>query len=147
MGERLKTQDRLKAWEVPNGTTLLCPLCGSCGDLHSHLFFECLYSSKVWDRALFLIHLPLHSNKWQSITDMLSPYASHNVSSIIVAKLVFAAFVYFIWQERNNRIFKKSYRTEVKLFEEIFFMVRLKLLSIRFKSSSGVESMKTDWHI
>ncbi|XP_071694985.1 uncharacterized mitochondrial protein AtMg00310-like [Rutidosis leptorrhynchoides] len=47
----------------------------------------------------------------------------------------------------NNWIFKKSHRTEVKLFDDIYSTVRLKLLSIRFKRSRGVDDMKTDWHM
>ncbi|XP_071695564.1 uncharacterized protein [Rutidosis leptorrhynchoides] len=142
MGERLKTKDRLKAWEVSNGSILLCPLCKCCDDSHSHLFFECTYSCYVWDRAKQLIRIPMDSNKWHEITSTLTPIAVRNVSFVIVVKLVFVASVYFIWQERNNRIFKKAHRTEVKLFDDIFSMVRLKLLSIRFKSLKGVDVMK-----
>ena len=49
--EKLKTQDRLRQWDVgPNVdlTLLRCPLCDTVMDSHSHLFLDCSYSSQVW---------------------------------------------------------------------------------------------------
>ncbi|XP_071695509.1 uncharacterized protein [Rutidosis leptorrhynchoides] len=134
-------------WKKDDSSLHVFSVNQSFEDSHSHLFFDCVFSSKVWESALRMIRFPINSNKWQVIAASLGLYASRNVSSIIVAKLVFAAFIYFIWQERNNHIFKKSHRTEVKLFEDIYCTVRLKLLSIRFKSSKGVEYMKSIWHM
>ncbi|GJQ99576.1 homeodomain-like protein [Tanacetum coccineum] len=48
----LKTQDKLRPWDVDAQTDLTqlrCSLCGSQQDSHEHLFFECSYSSKVWN--------------------------------------------------------------------------------------------------
>ncbi|XP_071687731.1 uncharacterized protein [Rutidosis leptorrhynchoides] len=141
MGERLKPQDKLKSWEVHNGMVLVCPLCKVCADTHNHLFFDCSYSRQVWLKAQALTHLPCLHN-WRSLVSCISPSASRNSVRGVVAKLVFAVSVYFIWQERNNRIFKKSHRTEVKLFEDVIATVRLKLLSIKFKVSADVDHMK-----
>ncbi|XP_071714240.1 uncharacterized protein [Rutidosis leptorrhynchoides] len=146
MDERLKTQDKLKSWEIHNGMQLICPLCKFCSDTHDHLFFECMYSSQVWRKITALTWLPQLSN-WRAVCNCLSTAASRNTSTSVVAKLVFGAAVYFIWQERNNRLFKNSHRSEVKLFDDIYNTVRLKLMSIRFKSSAKVERMKTTWQI
>ncbi|XP_071699400.1 uncharacterized protein [Rutidosis leptorrhynchoides] len=141
MGERLKTQDRLKPWETHSSMLLLCPLCKACGDSHDHLFFGCSYALEVWSRARQFLDIPM-PNCWKGVVHLLSPMASRNSVNIVVAKIMFAASIYFIWQERNNRIFKKSHRTEVKLFEDIYATVILKLLSINFKSSPKVVHMK-----
>ncbi|GJR09250.1 RNA-directed DNA polymerase, eukaryota [Tanacetum coccineum] len=48
----LKTQYKLRPWDVDAQTDvsqLRCSLCGSQQDSHEHLFFECSYSSKVWN--------------------------------------------------------------------------------------------------
>ncbi|XP_071727818.1 uncharacterized protein [Rutidosis leptorrhynchoides] len=146
MGEHLKTQDKLRAWEIQTGIPLLCPLYNGCMDSHDHLFFACTYSAKVWMRVVSLTGLSLPCNQ-RGVRSMLLPCAAHNIVRVVVAKLCFAAVIYFIWQERNNRMFKKSHRTEVKLFEDIFSTVRLKLLSLRFKNSGYVDSMKQTWQI
>ncbi|GJX67680.1 reverse transcriptase domain-containing protein [Tanacetum coccineum] len=47
----LKTQDKLRQWDVGINTDLnllRCSLCNTQSDSHAHLFFECPYSSKVW---------------------------------------------------------------------------------------------------
>nr|GEU60555.1 hypothetical protein [Tanacetum cinerariifolium] len=53
----------------------------------------------------------------------------------VIAKLVVAASAYFIWKERNSRLFKKSKRSEDHLVECITSSIRLKLISCRFKKS------------
>ncbi|XP_071728201.1 uncharacterized protein [Rutidosis leptorrhynchoides] len=120
MGERLKTQDRLKAWEIHHGSSLLCPLCNMVQDSHDHLFFSCLFSSQ---------------------------FAVRNVARIVVIKLLFAASVYYVWQERNRRLFKKGNRSAVQLYETIYSTVRLKLMSFRWKSTPSALRLKSDWKI
>nr|GEX06939.1 hypothetical protein [Tanacetum cinerariifolium] len=51
MLNKLKTQDVLRQWDVScdsNLNVLRCPLCKTQPDSHSHLFFECQFSSHVW---------------------------------------------------------------------------------------------------
>ncbi|CAH1440394.1 unnamed protein product [Lactuca virosa] len=43
---RLKTQDRVRGWEVSGN--LLCPFCAVTPDSHVHLFFKCDYSQLIW---------------------------------------------------------------------------------------------------
>nr|GEU35493.1 hypothetical protein [Tanacetum cinerariifolium] len=57
MRNSLKTQDKLRQQDVGVGTDLNLLQCAFCShqlDSHAHLFFECSYSSKVWQlvRAL-----------------------------------------------------------------------------------------------
>lgn len=44
------------------------------------------------------------SPKWDDIIAWIQPFASRSSIKSVVARLVLAAFTYFIWQERNNRI-------------------------------------------
>ncbi|XP_071715240.1 uncharacterized protein [Rutidosis leptorrhynchoides] len=145
MGERLKTQDKLKSWEIHN-VPLFCPLCKLRHDSHDHLFSECIYANKVWKKAVAFTCLPMVSN-WKVVCNYLMPTAGRNTVNMVVAKLVFGAVVYAIWQERNNRLFKKFHHSKVKLFEDVFSTVRLKLMSIKFKNSAKVERMKTTWQL
>ncbi|XP_071718970.1 uncharacterized protein [Rutidosis leptorrhynchoides] len=105
MGERLKAQDRLKAWEVHHGSSLLCPLCNMVQDSHDHLFFSCTFSAQ------------------KDFVLLVSPFASRNVARIFVIKLLFAAFVYYVWQERNRHLFKKGGFSPVQLYETVYSTV------------------------
>ncbi|GKC66085.1 hypothetical protein Tco_1098683 [Tanacetum coccineum] len=73
-----------------------------------------------------------------SIIHDIIPFAKRKSSRSIIAKLVVAATTYFIWQERNNRMFKKSKRSVEQVADCIINVVRLKLLSCKWKKSKVV---------
>ncbi|XP_071695234.1 uncharacterized protein [Rutidosis leptorrhynchoides] len=52
MGEILKTQDKMRVWDVGthNQGPFVCSLCKLQKDTHDHLFFECNFSKKVWTK-------------------------------------------------------------------------------------------------
>ncbi|GKC26417.1 zinc knuckle CX2CX4HX4C containing protein, partial [Tanacetum coccineum] len=55
--QKLKTQDRLRQWDVGPSidlNLLRCPLCELVPDSHDHLFFECSFSSQVWSQVRVL---------------------------------------------------------------------------------------------
>lgn len=67
---KLKTQDRLRQWDVGPSTDLnllQCPLCGSYQDSHAHLFFECSFSSHVWFRVTNYAEMQIASNRMDDI--------------------------------------------------------------------------------
>ncbi|XP_071714591.1 uncharacterized protein [Rutidosis leptorrhynchoides] len=75
MGEKLKTQDKLRQWE-------LCP-----------------GSSLVWNLVTKHMDFSIVCDGWRDFRAILSPFANRNIARIIVVKLLFAASVYSIWQE------------------------------------------------
>nr|GEV30575.1 hypothetical protein [Tanacetum cinerariifolium] len=56
----------------------------------------------------------------------------------VTLKLVFAAACYFLLQERNKRLFKKTKRTQDQICGLIKDTVKMKLMSCSFKKSSNV---------
>ncbi|GKA24834.1 putative reverse transcriptase domain, reverse transcriptase zinc-binding domain protein, partial [Tanacetum coccineum] len=81
------------------------------------------------------------ANDVYSIIDYLLPYAKRRTSRSVIAKLVVAASTYFIWQERNRRLFKNNKRTLNQVIDCIMSSVRLKLMSCKFKRSRDGETM------
>ena len=65
----------------------------------------------------------------------------------VVPKLVVAASAYFIWQERNLRLFQKKKRSVLQVIEVITSTVRLKLLSFRYKKSKNVDLLLEKWKL
>ncbi|XP_071726886.1 uncharacterized protein [Rutidosis leptorrhynchoides] len=65
MGERLKTQDRLKPWELRANPILKCSLCNDCMDSHAHLFFQCSFSMHVWERVTKMLRINVGCNDWK----------------------------------------------------------------------------------
>nr|GEX29514.1 hypothetical protein [Tanacetum cinerariifolium] len=133
--QRLKTQDKLARWDVSGSLSTVCPLCELVPDSHEHLFFECSFSQQIWNHMKSYACLSNSSPLLSHIMSIVTPIANRKSSRSVIAKLVMATTAYFVWQERNVRLFKNSKRSVNQVIEVIFSSVRLKLLSCRFKKS------------
>ncbi|GJX41891.1 reverse transcriptase domain, reverse transcriptase zinc-binding domain protein [Tanacetum coccineum] len=138
MRKRLKTQDILRQWDVGNDvdlSLLRCPLCKAQPDSHEHLFFECSYSSNVWQMVLKMADIVGISSMWDDILAWLLPRSKSKSVTSIVGRLILAASSYFIWRERNSRIHGKGDQQAEQVSKYIIDAVRLKLASIKFKKN------------
>ncbi|GKC72812.1 reverse transcriptase domain, reverse transcriptase zinc-binding domain protein [Tanacetum coccineum] len=148
MRNGLKTQDRMRQWDVGVGTDLnllRCALCDSQPDSHAHLFFECPFSSKVWLYVRELTGMELIPPIMHDITSYLQPISKKRTALSILGKLILAALSYFIWLERNNRVFKQVKKSPEDIHDIIMVTVRLKLLTFRFKDTSMVNQLLARW--
>ncbi|GJQ97566.1 reverse transcriptase domain, reverse transcriptase zinc-binding domain protein [Tanacetum coccineum] len=147
---KLKTQDTLRQWDVSSNTDLnllKCPLCDMQPDSHDHLFFECVFSLQVWEHVKRFTGIPNIPYNLSSIVDFLIPLAKMRSARSVIAKLIFAASCYFIWQERNYRLFKKKKRSQDQVIDIIMSTVRLKLMTCRFKKTSIVQMLSHIWKL
>nr|GEW73119.1 hypothetical protein [Tanacetum cinerariifolium] len=135
MKKRLKTQDTLSTWDVAAGITIVYPLCEIQPDSHEHLFFDCSFSQQIWSRVKHFTGLLSSGSSLESIVSNLMPIAERRSFKSCVGKLTLAAAAYFVWQERNFRLFKNSKRSIQEVVDCVMSSVRLKLLSCRFKKS------------
>ncbi|KAH0752152.1 hypothetical protein KY285_005300 [Solanum tuberosum] len=108
INRRLYTRDRLARWGITNDT--LCPLCMEAHETHQHLFFTCIYSRMLCQKLLNWLSINRASNGW---TEELNWAVEHASSKTIIAevyRMTLAAIIYYIWQERNYRIFQNKER-------------------------------------
>nr|GEX10433.1 reverse transcriptase domain, reverse transcriptase zinc-binding domain protein [Tanacetum cinerariifolium] len=123
--QKLMTQDRLRQWDVGPSidlNLLRCPLCNLVPDSHDHLFFECVFSSLVGSKGKMAVS--------------------------ILSRLVLAVISYYIWLERNGRLFKKKTSSSDKIVDVIISMVRLKLVTFKSKKMSTWSRLLLDqWKI
>ncbi|GJR88722.1 homeodomain-like protein [Tanacetum coccineum] len=148
MRRSLKTQDKLRTWDVgPNtGLNLLCcPLCDVQRDSHKHLFFECTFSYNVWVYVRDLADLDGVLPLLQDIISVLQPMGNSRSAKCIFGKLILAATSYFIWSERNNCLFRNTKRSLEDIRDCIMVMVRLKLLTFKFKNTYNVKRLLEGW--
>ncbi|GJY13470.1 putative reverse transcriptase domain-containing protein [Tanacetum coccineum] len=120
--KKLKTQDLLRSWD---DTGLLT----------------------VWANVKVLAGLQNSGSSFNSNVSIIRPLAKRRTSLGVIAKLVFAASAYFIWQERNGRLFKKTKRSTNQVVECVMTSFRLKLLSCRFKKSRDSLVLMWLWNI
>ena len=126
---RLKTQDRVRGWELAGN--LLCPFCDNVPDSHSHLFFNCEYSSRIWKYFCSKVGLNLKRVEWNDLILMLNRMLKMKTGENLIIKCMFASCVSNIWRERNARLFGSSRISVEGVIARIENEIRLKLMGLK----------------
>ncbi|MFS7905400.1 putative reverse transcriptase zinc-binding domain-containing protein [Helianthus anomalus] len=147
---KLKTQDRLKVWEAGSekNLRLVCfPLCQHDRDSRDHLFFSCKFASQVWMNIKSMVDMAYISDSWNSVLEWMEQYSNSKRLEQIVCKLVLAAVVYFIWQERNNRLFSQLECSAIQVTKKIKDYVRLRLMGFKYQGHVDHNKVLKKWQI
>uniref|UniRef100_A0A251S8W3 Putative reverse transcriptase zinc-binding domain-containing protein n=1 Tax=Helianthus annuus TaxID=4232 RepID=A0A251S8W3_HELAN len=148
--KRLKTQDVMSKWYSSgnaNFNLLCCSLCTRGPDSHEHLFFECYYATQVWNGVKHRAGMETVANNWALILDHLVLHATSSSATRVIGKLVIGAAAYFVWQERNQRLFSGRKWGADQLIDLILTTVRLKLHTMRFKRTTQVHGISQEWSL
>ncbi|XP_021991389.1 uncharacterized protein LOC110888157 [Helianthus annuus] len=150
MRRKLLTQDKILKWDFSrrkNMNMMCCLLCYADHDSHNHLFFECNFSSRVWQGVRHKVGMDSVNAKWVDIVDWLLVRSKSKSVDNYVARLLVAASAYFIWQERNARMFKNQLRPPETISALIIQQVRYKLMGAKLKDCANVRRLLGDWEI
>ncbi|MFS7901208.1 hypothetical protein Hanom_Chr00s179047g01831401 [Helianthus anomalus] len=137
-------------WEAGSATNLrlmCCPLCRYDRDSRDHLFFQCSFASRVWNNVKTMVSLENVSDSWASICAWMEQTASSKTTNVIVGKILIAATTYFIWQERNARLFSQNNKSAEVVAELVKHTVRLKLMGFKFRGSADRNRVLKAWKI
>ncbi|GKA03094.1 reverse transcriptase domain, reverse transcriptase zinc-binding domain protein [Tanacetum coccineum] len=117
---KLKTQDRLKQWDV----------------------------GLVWLKIRILCGMDSIDARMDDILAFLIPISKGRSVVSIIARVVVATTTYFLWKERNSRLFSKKILSIDNLVESICSTVRLKLVTFKFKKISSTSRLLLDlWKV
>nr|GFB22867.1 reverse transcriptase domain, reverse transcriptase zinc-binding domain protein [Tanacetum cinerariifolium] len=148
---KLKTQDRLRQWDVGPSIDLnliRCPLCDLVHDSHDRLFFKCAFSSLVWSKFRVLCGMDSIPPRLIDVSTFINLISKGKTAVSILSRLMLAATSYYIWLERNGRLFKKKTSSPDQIVDVIIFMVRLKLVTFKFKKMTTWSRLLLDqWKI
>ncbi|GJX41721.1 putative RNA-directed DNA polymerase [Tanacetum coccineum] len=81
----------------------------------------------------------------QNIIAYLQPVAHQRNIRSVIGRLLVAVASYCIWMERNCHTFKNVRRTMEEVRDSIITIVRLKLLTCRFKNTTIVNELLARW--
>nr|GEW57021.1 reverse transcriptase domain, reverse transcriptase zinc-binding domain protein [Tanacetum cinerariifolium] len=101
----------LRQWDVGPSidlNLLRCPLCDLVPDSHDHLFFECAFSSHVWSKVRVLYGMDSIPPCLIDVTTFIIHISKGKTAVSTLSRLVLAATSYYIWLEKNGRLFKKK---------------------------------------
>ncbi|GJS73660.1 hypothetical protein Tco_0706501 [Tanacetum coccineum] len=151
INQNLKTQDRLRQWDVGPSTDLnllSCPLCVAVPYSHSYFFLECSFFVQIWSRVRVLSSMDIIPPRLADVVSFLIPISKGCSVISIVSRILLAATTYYLLNERNSRFFKKKTSIVPQLFEVIISTVRLKLVTFKFKKVSPIARLLLDeWKI
>ncbi|GJW28397.1 reverse transcriptase domain, reverse transcriptase zinc-binding domain protein [Tanacetum coccineum] len=145
--QKLKTQDRLRQWDVGPSidlNLLKCPLCDLVLNSHDYLFFECAFSSQVWSKVRVLCGMDAISPRLMDVVSFIVPISKAKTVVRILSRIVVAATSYYVWLERNGRLFKKKTSSSDQIADVIMSAVRLKLVTFKFKKMSTKSRLLLD---
>nr|XP_043625440.1 uncharacterized protein LOC122596860 [Erigeron canadensis] len=89
----------------------------------------------------------LNVSNLQELVNVIAKNRVQNNIVVAVNKLLLAATVYFIWQERNRRVFNKEERSEVLVCRLINETIKYKLMSLSVKKSWTVDLVAKRWNL
>lgn len=141
--EGLKTSDILAKRGLGSPTD--CCFCLSHSESHTHLFFECTYSMNLIRTLLPNGNFLLMQCSLKQIYSSVD-YKDHKII-IRLQLLIISAAVYFLWRERNNRLFFHSASSVEDLNSMIRMRIAAKLKRWKFKDSwpDNVKRMLQFW--
>lgn len=142
---KLLTQDRMQAWQNMGNSS--CAFCGSQWDSLNHLFFECLFCQEIRD---YFLQMGVEIDKniaWADLVDVISHKWRGKSLVIIINKIVLSSLVYYIWQERNLRLFQNQHRSSRQVISSIVETVRFKIMGLKIRSSNRIIPTLRLWNI
>ncbi|PWA74759.1 RNA-directed DNA polymerase, eukaryota, Reverse transcriptase zinc-binding domain protein [Artemisia annua] len=92
---KLNTQDKVRSWGSYD--LMVCPLCYSDMDSHSHLFFKCSY-----EKMLLKMGSKCNNLEWNGLINDFASQSNGNSIGSIIRRLCLAISVYLIWQESQK---------------------------------------------
>ncbi|GJY45431.1 RNA-directed DNA polymerase, eukaryota, reverse transcriptase zinc-binding domain protein [Tanacetum coccineum] len=142
---KLLTQDIMEKWQ--DISDMKCSLCKKCADSHEHLFFKCEFALQVWKEVMKKSTKLGGRVVLKDIVKVISDERSNNRIGVVINKLIVAATVYNVWQERNQRIFRKEYRTAEDICKTVYEQVKSKLMTLKVKKSVNVIKEASKWDL
>ncbi|XP_062094172.1 uncharacterized protein LOC133800235 [Humulus lupulus] len=133
---QLLTCDNMLRFRVPLDS-LLCPVCGSFDESHSHLFFECTLSKQVLDQIFegtAFSTWPYEFDRWRIWLSSINNGFLFHISIMILA-----AVVYSIWRNRNGCIFDNYSRSATSITTEVKSLIHHRLNIVSKKKLSSQE--------
>jgi hypothetical protein len=135
---RLRTMDRLHGVV----TTTTCILCGLHTETHDHLFFECSYTSLVWTSICRRANQHWPCKPWTQLLHWSAThYNQRNNSDHIIARLLLSATVYYLWYERNNRVFVNISQPHQTTVEAIYQQIRTRIAHMNHAFPSSTRAI------
>lgn len=139
---RIPTRDRMLGWglQVPS----LCLLCNTNDESRDHLYWECDFAFQLW--SLVAGRCGIHpQRRWESSLHHMISLPPPPSTTRSLTLLGWQATIYWIWQERNQRLHVNQFRSFDCLFSLIDHQIRNKIQNFRETNARRSSAMMQLW--
>ena len=136
--DRLTTMDRVSNWSQDVDTA--CVLCKNATETKKHIFFECSFSSRIWETITKGILLNIYSTSWDDIIRLITNQFMDKKKRFAL-RYAFQTALYMIWTERNKRRHGEQPRPLLVLAKLIDKAIKNKLSLVQSKGIRGLEGI------
>ncbi|XP_013639523.1 uncharacterized protein LOC106417100 [Brassica napus] len=128
------TMDRIAGWNPGVDTT--CVLCKRTPETRNHLFFECSFSSLIWEHLVKGLLGIAYSNKWNIMVELVYVPTMEKRKRFCL-RYALQVTVYTLWWERNMRRHGDPLRPMQFLAKFIDKSIRNQLSLVQMKEMKG----------
>ncbi|CAG7868058.1 unnamed protein product [Brassica rapa] len=114
-----------------------CVLCSTALETHHHLFFECSFSSAIWQGFASQIRAHPPADLHAAAAWILSSSNRISREEVTLLKLIFQSTIYLVWKERNARIFTSVSTSSSGIHLALDRLLRDRLLSFPASPPAG----------
>ena len=100
MKDRLATMDRVFGW--CQGVDTTCVLCNNAPESRNHLFFDCSFSSQLWEHLTRGFLHSSFSTNWDAVVRLIITPGMEKQKRFCL-RYAFQTILYKLWRERNKR--------------------------------------------
>lgn len=141
--DRCPTRDRLIRWGLD--VQPHCLLCGTGLESRNHLYFQCSYSSSIWQKIADRCQLQA-LDSWTGTVLQLQGL-TQNKALRRLTLIAAQATIYWIWSERNSRLHRQTFKPVDTIVRSIDRQVRNRLQSLRHANPSAASAMLQLWFL
>ncbi|GJU00959.1 hypothetical protein Tco_1111297 [Tanacetum coccineum] len=105
------------------------------------------WQNEVWKKVCNMAKIQFVIDTWENTLDQISKFKNDKSVWTVIKKICFAAAVYYIWQERNMRLFDNHKREAKDLTDILSEEVKARLMSITVKDSESVIQAENAWNV
>ncbi|XP_074277918.1 uncharacterized protein LOC141601526 [Silene latifolia] len=107
-----------------------CVLCKAANEDHAHLFFQCSYSSNIWQNLLEWMGMRGRSMKLKTELHWLANRRHRKHWKALRISSCLNALTHSLGEERNSRIFNNLEHEAAYIIRRVQFLVSVKLLHV-----------------
>ncbi|GJX56331.1 RNA-directed DNA polymerase, eukaryota, reverse transcriptase zinc-binding domain protein [Tanacetum coccineum] len=86
-------------------------------------------------------------DKWTDIVNKVVEFPYNNAIRSILRRIILTTSVYYIWKERNSRLFNNKKESAQSLLQSIEENIRLQLQGLSVKGSVQVKAVAKEWNV